>query len=157
MYLIIFIPSATPPTSSLFSTHPTLCFCFVFFPVSKPTKQTSWNPVWVGQLVNYSWAWKLPWRVTHISNVTPLKKTDPSSHRRNQMPKAPCPGVGLYSHLPSPLLGILCGVCLRGSYACCPSLCEFVCTSALLSLENTASLKVSTTSGSCSLSTSSST
>lgn len=128
-----------------------------FFPVSKPRKQTSWNPVWVGQVVNYSWAWDLPWRVTHISNITPLKKTDPSSHTCNQMPKAPSPGVGLYAHLPSSLLGILSGICLWGSYAWCHSLCEFVCTSALLSLENTASLKLSTTSGSYSLSTSSST
>lgn len=59
---------------------------------------------------------------------------------------------GLYVHFPCFMLRFLSGLSLLKTYRCSHSLCEFICSSALLYLKNTVFLKSFTSSSSSSLS-----
>lgn len=90
-------------------------------------------------LANYSLAKDLPSRVAEIPNGTRLEKTL-GFGRGYQSQRASCLGVGLCVHFPFSVLGFLSGLNLCRSWVCCHNSCGFPCASALLCLDDTATI-----------------
>lgn len=101
-------------------------------------------------LTKYFWVWGLSWSVVDKPSVIPLKKIDFSSSISYHLQLASWLGVGVYIHLPFSVLKFcLAWACAGLAHAVTVS--ELIWAYALLCLDNSNSLKSTTTSGSYNL------
>lgn len=104
------------------------------------TKNSLQKYHWV--CVGASWTWELPGRVVNIPGKTALENTDFSLHSGYQLLIASWLRVGVCVYFLHSSAGILCDLNLWSLCVYYHFLCEFICASVLLSLEDTVSFGV---------------
>lgn len=90
----------------------------------------------------------LPWSAVNTPSDTLLEKTVFPFPSKYQLKIAFWFGVGLCVYFPRSMLGFLSGLNLCSSCTHCHTLCELICVSVLLCLEDAVPLESPTTSGS---------